>query len=216
MRGYYINPSDASCVKCIVGCDSCNDASTCVKCSAGYTLNTIDTSKSGSCLQCDVSCATCYGSIYSCDTCAAGYTRSGWACVSNNNVAFGIKLDVALASFTATNAINFIAKIAEACGRPTSSITLSSVVAGSVIVSGSVDGGSADNVAGTGAALQSVISSGSSIDGLSVIGTSFTVNANGGSQTLGDDATYYQNNSNLFMKDVAIIVGIVIPIGISN
>lgn len=123
VRGYYLT-TDSLCSKCITGCAVCNDATTCLTCSSGYAMSTLDSSSSGKCSACDASCATCYGNIYSCDTCATGYTKSGWACISNNLVKFGIKVDSSLTAITNTLLMAFIQSIADACGRPSSSVSV--------------------------------------------------------------------------------------------
>lgn len=56
--------------------------------------------------------------------------------------------------------------------------------------------------------MSSAITAGSTVDGLTVIGSSLTAVTTSGSYSVEDNSSYYKN--------VAIIVGIVIPIGISN
>ena len=56
--------------------------------------------------------------------------------------------------------------------------------------------------------MSTATAAGTTIDGLTIIGSSLTAVTTSGSYSVEDNSSYYKN--------VAIIVGIVIPIGISN
>lgn len=57
-------------------------------------------------------------------------------------------------------------------------------------------------------ALSTAISTGTTVDGVVIIGSTLTAVTPSGSYVVEDKSNYY--------RDIAIIVGIVIPIGISN
>lgn len=81
--------SNSNCVKCSPQCATCSSSSNCLTCASGYTsVATPVQINQLLCQQCLLPCATCSGNVEQCTSCIAGFTFTGWNCISNFRYTF--------------------------------------------------------------------------------------------------------------------------------
>lgn len=140
-RGYFLTPEvpDGQCLACSNECIACSSATICRVCKPGYTI--LAPATTGMCIACKSPCDTCLGTPNQCLSCANGFKRLGWKCVTNQAVVFSLVFvavkDVALIYLIMTDIINAILK---ALGQSTNKnfVMIVSIKLGSVVVSGTV------------------------------------------------------------------------------
>lgn len=119
-QGYYLVQSQTSgtangygtCAACSTGCQLCNSPSNCNTCQSGYTIEgtPIGTNQQR-CVPCSLPCAQCYQDPEICTSCIAGFTFTGFNCVSNFYYIFNIGLGVSQSDFY-NNYQAFVQKLA--------------------------------------------------------------------------------------------------------
>lgn len=204
MNGYYLNSTNNQCVSCSSSCATCQSADGCTTCASGLTAT--EASLVGStgiiCTACSSPCATCVNSPTTCTTCMSGFTFNGWKCVKTFHFAFSLTLQTTQTTFN-TNYFSFLLALAQALGSTeTNIVTIFSISFGSVVVQGAVNpsAGSATKSANNQySSLYATVAKNNNIAGMAIVDSSVTVN--GGSIDYDD-------------VDLALILGICIPVGI--
>lgn len=171
-KGYYVAESSDGitnlCTKCPDSCVDCESADSCTGCAVGYYLPFGE--KPGPCEACSSPCTECVLMDFYCTACEAGYTQKVWKCQIDKYVRFEFTLNTDETGFI-TNMDSFIGDLLEFIGENREEIercTLEGVAPGSVLLTGSVD--ASDN-----AAASSKLSSASSLGGVTITGSSTSV-----------------------------------------
>jgi len=166
------------------------------------------TGTSAKCTKCADSCATCFDSPNNCEKCVSGYTRKGWNCVNNNNIKLGLVL---AGNFTALTTEQYVAiedALCELAGKDKNQISIDSLKSSSILLDTTINVDNTAQQSSLISSLQTSLATGSSLGGFTIETSALTAVSIDGSTTSSDDAKKY--------KDIAIIVGIIIPIGLSN
>jgi hypothetical protein len=204
VRGYYLTSSQ-TCAACnITGCITCDNEAYCTQCKKGYTLS--GTNAESTCLKCDDSCETCFESPANCDVCANGYSKKGWKCVNNNNVKLSLQLAGDFTTFTTDQYMNVEQEVCDKVSKDRSQVNVDELRSSSIVVVATIDVANTAQQAAVVSALNSAFGSGSSLAGFSIESSSFT------SVTVDS----VDNTEAKKYRDIAIIVGVVIPVGLSK
>lgn len=217
--GYYLNTT-SQCSACPAGCATCSSLTNCLSCSTGYTASSqLVTTDQVTCVACVSPCATCIFNQNTCTSCAQGFILQGWKCTPVFNFYFVVVLNQTLSSFYLNYAgfLNTISQSVQASS--TNAVTILNMfngvsapsgishlevgqsnfctIQGLVNANAPSDSNQAYNNYNQ---LNSVLQTGTTINGMGVVNSSVTVN--GGTIA-------YPSNANL-----GLILGICIPVGV--
>jgi hypothetical protein len=140
--------------------------------------------------------------------CAPGFTKKGWSCVSNINVQLLMILRGMLPAMTTDHFEGIGDSIASETGKDRSQITINDVREGSILIDATVNADNAAQQAEMMATLQTALASGANFAGFTVESASLISNS--------DVVSSSDNSEAMKYRDIAIIVGVVIPICLSN
>jgi len=205
-RGFYLT-STYKCKACnIKDCSTCSNEVYCDECKSGYVLSG---SSAGKCIKCDDSCATCFDSPTNCETCALGFTKKGWNCINNNNIKVELKVNADIATFTTSNYSSIEQEICDKIGKDPKHVNIDQLKSGSVVMITDINVDNTAQQATLLSSLQTLLSTGSTVGGFSIESSTLVAVTNG-------QQTIYSDSDAKKYRDIAIIVGIVIPVGLSK
>jgi hypothetical protein len=139
--------------------------------------------------------------------CAPGFTKKGWSCVSNINVQLIAVLNGILSAMTTEHFEGIGDSLASETGKDRSQITINDVREGSILIDATVNADNAAQQAEMMATLQTALASGANFAGFTVESAGLISNS---------DVVSSDNSEAMKYRDIAIIVGVVIPICLSN
>jgi hypothetical protein len=139
--------------------------------------------------------------------CAPGFTKKGWSCVSNINIQLIYVLNGNFSAITTDQFEGIEEGLASEIGKDRSQITMNDLREGSILIDATVNADNAAQQAEMMAALQTTLASGANLAGFTVESAGLISNS---------DVASSDDSEAMKYRDIAIIVGVVIPICLSN
>lgn len=93
--GSYLS-QDGTCSACSKNCTVCSTESTCQGCADGFYMVSEGGVDLEICLACSAEqgCLTCVGEAEACSSCLPGFTRTGFKCISEQNIEINFAIDL--------------------------------------------------------------------------------------------------------------------------
>ena len=196
----------------MTGCVACDNPVYCSQCKLGFILS--GTGSAAKCQKCASQCTTCFESPNNCDLCASGFTKKGWSCVSNTNVQMTLVLNGVFSALTTDQYESIEEGIATRLNKDRSQITVNELRESSILIDATIDADNAAQQSELMNTLQTSLASGASIGGFTVESAGFVSNSD--VSDVSDVIAAKDDSEAIKYRNIAIIVGIVIPIGLSN